>query len=115
MLRDIERKGQVAFRYCDQEGRLTAEANPNGSLASIAGVANDRGNVVALMPHPERAVEACLGSTDGLALLGAVRSWMKGRGSKKQGLLTRAGHLLYRRNQIGSPESSGLPFFIPDG
>lgn len=79
MLQDIERKGQVAFRYCDYEGRLTEEANPNGSLASIAGMANERGNVVALMPHPERAVEACLGSTDGLALLGAVQKWVSRR------------------------------------
>ena len=79
MLRDIERKRQVAFRYCDCEGRVTEEANPNGSLAAIAGVTNDRGNVVALMPHPERAVEACLGSTDGLALLGAVQKWVSQR------------------------------------
>ncbi len=77
-LAEIERKGQVAFRYCDARGRRTEVANPNGSLASIAGVTNERGNVVALMPHPERAVEACLGSTDGLALLGAVRSWLRG-------------------------------------
>jgi phosphoribosylformylglycinamidine synthase len=80
MLAEIERKGRVVFRYCDPQGRLSGEANPNGSLAAIAGVANDQGNVVALMPHPERAVEACLGSRDGLHLLGAIRSWLKGRG-----------------------------------
>jgi phosphoribosylformylglycinamidine synthase I len=77
MLQGIERKGQGVFRYCDPDGRLSQGSNPNGSLAAIAGVANERGNVVALMPHPERAVEACLGSTDGLALLRAIGSWLE--------------------------------------
>lgn len=76
MHKGIERRGQVVFRYCEPDGRLTDSSNPNGSLAAIAGVANERGNVVALMPHPERAVESCLGSTDGLALLSAVRDWL---------------------------------------
>ncbi len=55
----------VVLRYCDADGNVTSEANPNGSQDGIAGIANDRGNVFGLMPHPERASEALLGSTDG--------------------------------------------------
>src|SRR5262249_4253249 len=57
----LEREGLVAFRYVTAEGAVTPEANPNGSLRNIAGVVNARGNVVGLMPHPERAVDALLG------------------------------------------------------
>jgi phosphoribosylformylglycinamidine synthase len=57
------------FRYTTPDGREDAAANPNGSLANIAGVCNRERNVVGLMPHPERAVEAALGSTDGLVIL----------------------------------------------
>ncbi|MHB1845537.1 MAG: phosphoribosylformylglycinamidine synthase subunit PurQ [Deltaproteobacteria bacterium] len=65
----LERAGQVLFRYCDAQGKRSPEANPNGSQRAIAGVRNERGNVVGLMPHPERASEAILGSTDGRRLL----------------------------------------------
>jgi len=65
VLNEIERNGQVVFRYCDAEGRTTPEANVNGSLANIAGIRNKEGNVLGLMPHPERASEALLGSEDG--------------------------------------------------
>jgi len=65
VLKDIERSGQVVFRYCDPGGAVTAEANVNGSLAGIAGIRNKAGNVLGLMPHPERASEAILGSEDG--------------------------------------------------
>jgi len=64
----IERNGQVVFRYCASDGRVTADSNPNGSLRNIAGIANARGNVVGMMPHPERACEDLLGGTDGLAV-----------------------------------------------
>jgi phosphoribosylformylglycinamidine synthase I len=64
-LADIERAGQVVFRYCEADGRITAEANVNGSLGNIAGIRNKEGNVLGLMPHPERAAEALLGSEDG--------------------------------------------------
>jgi phosphoribosylformylglycinamidine synthase subunit PurQ / glutaminase len=67
-LKDLERNGQVVFRYCDAEGRTTPEANVNGSMASIAGIRNAEGNVLGLMPHPERAAEALLGSEDGRAI-----------------------------------------------
>ena len=64
-LRDLERNGQVVFRYCEADGEVTAAANVNGSLGNIAGIRNREGNVLGLMPHPERASEALLGSEDG--------------------------------------------------
>jgi phosphoribosylformylglycinamidine synthase len=68
----IEVNGQVIFRYVDAEGRISPGANPNGSLNDIAGVANERGNVVGLMPHPERAYDQIIGGDDGLRILSAV-------------------------------------------
>jgi phosphoribosylformylglycinamidine synthase len=67
-LRDIERNGQVVFRYCEADGTITAAANVNGSMGHIAGIRNKEGNVLGLMPHPERASEALLGSEDGRAI-----------------------------------------------
>ena len=68
----LEQDGQIVFRYSDAEGHLSDEANPNGSAHHIAGVCNAAGNVVGLMPHPERASEALLGSTDGRLLFESV-------------------------------------------
>ena len=74
----IEGNGQVVFRYCSPEGRLTAASNPNGSLRNIAGIANARGNVVGLMPHPERACETLLGGEDGLIIFrSAIHALMR--------------------------------------
>jgi phosphoribosylformylglycinamidine synthase len=70
-LRRITEEGQVAFRYVSAEGMPTEAANPNGSMASIAGVLNEGGNVLGMMPHPERASSARLGNTDGLTILSA--------------------------------------------
>jgi phosphoribosylformylglycinamidine synthase I len=67
-LAELERNRQIVFRYVTSEGREDAAANPNGSLANIAGVSNRERNVMGLMPHPERAVEAALGSTNGLVI-----------------------------------------------
>ncbi len=64
-IRELERNGQVVFRYVDERGRATAAANVNGSAAGIAGIINREGNVLGMMPHPERAMEALLGSEDG--------------------------------------------------
>jgi len=64
----LEANGQVLFRYCDANGHPTSEANPNGSSRNIAGIINERGNVMGMMPHPERHVETLLGSNDGLAI-----------------------------------------------
>ncbi|SDU26852.1 phosphoribosylformylglycinamidine synthase [Verrucomicrobium sp. GAS474] len=66
-LKALRSKGQILFTYVDAAGKATDEANPNGSRLNIAGICNEAGNVVGLMPHPERAAEAVLGSTDGLA------------------------------------------------
>jgi phosphoribosylformylglycinamidine synthase I len=68
-LAELERNRQIVFRYTTPDGREDAVANPNGSLANIAGVCNRERNVVGLMPHPERAIEAALGSSDGLVIL----------------------------------------------
>ncbi|HEV2250354.1 MAG TPA: phosphoribosylformylglycinamidine synthase I [Candidatus Limnocylindria bacterium] len=71
-LERIEANGQIVFRYTDARGAATPEANPNGSTANIAGVANEAGNVVGLMPHPERCSEELLGGTDGRRVLAAL-------------------------------------------
>ena len=68
----LESNGQVVFRYCTPEGLVTSEANPNGSLRNIAGIINERGNVLGMMPHPERASEALMGGEDGLFLWRSV-------------------------------------------
>ncbi len=75
-LDELEANGQVILRYCDAAGNVTAAANPNGSERSIAGVANAAGNVAGLMPHPERAVETILGSTDGLDLMRSMATFL---------------------------------------
>ncbi len=71
-LERVEGEGLVVFRYVDAAGEATAAANVNGSLDNIAGVRNAAGNVVGLMPHPERAMDGMLGSTDGLVLFESV-------------------------------------------
>lgn len=64
-LKELEDGDQIVFRYVDESGQATDAANPNGSLANIAGVCNKAGNVMGLMPHPERVCEDLLGGTDG--------------------------------------------------
>lgn len=64
----LEAEGQVVFRYCDARGEVTADANPNGSQRNIAGICDGSRRVLGMMPHPERAIQALLGSTDGLAI-----------------------------------------------
>lgn len=68
VLARLESRGQVVFRYCTKGGSVSEEANPNGAAANIAGIVNEAGNVLGMMPHPDRAVEAITGSTDGLPL-----------------------------------------------
>jgi phosphoribosylformylglycinamidine synthase len=67
-LAELERRDQIVFRYTAPDGREDPASNPNGSLANIAGISNREGNVLGLMPHPERASEAALGSADGLVI-----------------------------------------------
>jgi phosphoribosylformylglycinamidine synthase subunit PurQ / glutaminase len=77
---ELEANRQVIFRYADAEGRVTEQANPNGSVNNIAGISNAARNIVGLMPHPERACESPLGSDDGrVVLASAVRAFREGR------------------------------------
>ncbi|MCC7089769.1 MAG: phosphoribosylformylglycinamidine synthase subunit PurQ [Chloroflexi bacterium] len=64
-LNELELRGRVVFRYCDAAGEVTPAANPNGSARNIAGIINARGNVLGMMPHPERAGEQLVGGADG--------------------------------------------------
>lgn len=73
-LRRLNGEGQVVFRYCNAAGRTTLEANPNGSLDSIAGVCNESRNVLGMMPHPERVCEAEVGGEDGLEIFNSIAS-----------------------------------------
>ncbi|HUR34743.1 MAG TPA: phosphoribosylformylglycinamidine synthase subunit PurQ [Vicinamibacterales bacterium] len=72
VLEKLEASRQVLFRYSTADGRLTDDANPNGSAHAIAGICNERRNVVGMMPHPERACEPALGGTDGLVILESI-------------------------------------------
>ncbi len=77
----LEGEGRVLFRYVDPSGEATADANPNGSARNIAGILNEEGHVMGLMPHPERAVEEILGSVDGLGIFEAVMTHRAPAGS----------------------------------
>ena len=68
-LSGLEANGQVIFRYCDENGKETSEANPNGSINNIAGICNKERNVFGMMPHPERACSGLLGNTDGRQII----------------------------------------------
>ena len=68
----LEARDQVLLRYCEPDGSVDGAANPNGSVANIAGITNEAGNVFGLMPHPEHAVEAAIGGRDGVAILGSL-------------------------------------------
>lgn len=78
-LAELRRHSQIVLRYCDPVGNVTPAANPNGSLESIAGIVNKRGNVFGLMPHPERAVEALTGGTDGKLIWDSIFKWWEER------------------------------------
>ncbi len=71
-LEELEANQQVVFRYASPTGEVTEEFNPNGSLGNIAGIVNKQGNVLGLMPHPERASESLLGSEDGKKIFGSL-------------------------------------------
>jgi phosphoribosylformylglycinamidine synthase len=71
-LDSLERDGRVVFRFTTAQGQVTDEANPNGSLNNIAGIINENGNVLGMMPHPERSSEMLLGSEDGLAIFKSI-------------------------------------------
>lgn len=71
-LRDLEADNRVVFRYCTPSGEITNEANPNGSLNNIAGIVNKAGNVLGMMPHPERAMEDMVGGMDGNSIFESI-------------------------------------------
>jgi phosphoribosylformylglycinamidine synthase len=75
-LAELERNDQIVFRYTTPDGREDAAANPNGSLANIAGICNRERNVAGLMPHPERASENVLGSAEGAVIFRSMVQWM---------------------------------------
>jgi len=90
VLARLEANRQVVFRYTSPDGELSDSWNPNGSLNAIAGICNERGNVLGMMPHPERACEAILGGTDGLVVLKSVVAAVKsGRTLAAEELLPR--------------------------
>jgi phosphoribosylformylglycinamidine synthase len=72
----LEKTGAILLRYTDGGGELTEEANPNGSLAHIAAVRNDTGNVVGIMPHPDRCYEPSLGTQDGVRIFQSLVTWV---------------------------------------
>ena len=100
-LAGLQANAQVLFRYCTPEGKVTPEANPNGSLDNIAGIMNAEGNVLGMMPHPERSAEAVLGNDDGqlifLSMLDSLKKEKKqlkmvGTGDGMAALLCLRGH-----------------------
>jgi phosphoribosylformylglycinamidine synthase len=76
-LAGLQANAQVVFRYCTADGKVTPEACPNGSLDNIAGIRNAQGNVLGMMPHPERCVEAMLGNEDGRLILASMMEGLK--------------------------------------
>jgi phosphoribosylformylglycinamidine synthase len=76
-LQELEEKRQIVFRYCDKEGNVTPEANPNGSLANIAGICNHAGNVLGMMPHPERSAGEILVSQDGARIFQSLATYFE--------------------------------------
>jgi phosphoribosylformylglycinamidine synthase I len=71
-IEDIKANDQIVFRYADEEGRISEQANVNGSIENIAGLVNKQGNVLGMMPHPERASESLLGSDDGRIIFESI-------------------------------------------
>jgi phosphoribosylformylglycinamidine synthase I len=84
-LAGLQANAQVVFRYCTPKGEITAEANPNGSLDNIAGIRNAEGNVMGMMPHPERSAEELLGNADGRLVLMSMLESLKKRPLKMVG------------------------------
>ena len=82
---ELEANGQVIFRYADADGNVTSESNPNGSINNIAGITNRAGNVLGMMPHPERACESIIGGTDGNAVWHSIAQYVHdGMGAKSE-------------------------------
>ena len=78
-LKELKDNDQIVFRYCTEDGKVIKEANPNGALENIAGISNKAGNVLGMMPHPERCAEDALGSRDGRLIFESAIEWLKAR------------------------------------
>jgi len=89
--RRLEERHQILLRYCEPDGSVTQASNPNGSLRNIAGIINERGNVMGMMPHPERASDPLLGHSDGQRIFESIIS-------RVSGLVPEARHLSYERS-----------------
>lgn len=76
-LKNLERHKQIVFRYCSRAGEVNREFNPNGALDNIAGIMNKQGNVLGMMPHPERSSERELGSEDGFLIFKSIVKWLE--------------------------------------
>ena len=78
-LSQLKANNQIVFRYCTLDGKITSDANPNGSIENIAGIINKAGNVLGMMPHPERNAEHLLGNTDGIKILSSIADSFEGK------------------------------------
>ena len=88
----MQANAQIVLRYCTPEGKATPEANPNGSLDNIAGIINAEGNVLGMMPHPERCAEAVLGNDDGKQIFLSMLESLKGNKKQLKMVEARGGH-----------------------
>ncbi len=75
-LKRLQDNDQIVFRYCTPDGKITDEANPNGSLDNIAGISSEKGNILGMMPHPERAAEEIVASHDGMGIFESIEAWL---------------------------------------
>lgn len=78
-LEELKINEQIVFRYCSPAGKISGEFNPNGALENIAGIMNKEGNVLGMMPHPERSSELELGSADGILIFKSIARWLEKR------------------------------------
>lgn len=78
-LKELEKNSNIVFRYCDSEGNLTDDSNPNGSISNIAAICNRKRNVLGMMPHPERCCDNTLGGSDGEQIFESVISWIESK------------------------------------
>lgn len=84
VLMEMKANGQILFRYSNASGEVTEDSNPNGSMENIAGITNREGNVLGMMPHPERCGEDLLGNTQGRLIFDSIMSYLEEKGGKKE-------------------------------